>query len=131
MSMKRWLKAFFSPDNRKAMRRKTPPLVTFYWDGTNTNSVEHSIRDISPRGFFLLTDQRWYLGTMIIMTLQASDGAEVGPENSIAVVTRVVRSDVDGVGLEFVFPTTPRGESFNGRRTADKEALKRFLDQVH
>jgi Flp pilus assembly protein TadG len=67
--------------------------------------MAHGIRDISATGLYLKTDQRWYPGTMVTMSLQRSDAAETDPDRSIMVNAQVIRADVDGVGLAFVLPS--------------------------
>jgi len=77
-----------------------------------------------------LTERRWYLGTLIIMTLQMTDSTHADGENAIAVLAKVIRSGPDGVGFKFVFtmPADARNvKTFDGSRLADKKALSRFL----
>ena len=122
-----------SHDRRKGRRHEAPPLVAYYWDGASP--VAHRIRDISSVGFYLLTEQRWYVGTLVTMTLQRTGGADAGSELSIAVQARVVRLGADGVGLAFVLrPSQDHKDRQAGRSPqelaaigADKRTLDRFL----
>ena len=125
--VKSWFGKLMSHDRRKARRHEAPALAAYYWDGGAP--VAHRIRDISSAGFYLLTEQRWYVGTMITMTLQRT-GVDAGSEPSIAVQARVVRSCADGVGLAFVLADRHNGHRPQGhldQGVVDKKALERFL----
>jgi Flp pilus assembly protein TadG len=126
--VKSWFGKLMSHDRRKARRHEAPPLVAYYWDGAAP--AAHRIRDISSAGFYLLTEQRWYVGTMITMTLQRTSVVDDGSEPSIAVQARVVRLCADGVGLAFVLADRHNGRQPQGRLeqgAVDKKTLDRFL----
>jgi Flp pilus assembly protein TadG len=125
--VKSWLERLMSHDRRKAQRLEEPRLVAYYWDGSAP--AAHGIRDISSAGFYLLTEQRWYVGTLITMTLQKTAGADAGSEQSIAVQARVVWLGPDGVGLAFVLPEGQAAHRPEGllAHQADKKTLERFL----
>jgi hypothetical protein len=76
-----------------------------------------------------LTEQRWYPGTLVVLTLQREDFAESDPDRSVTVNAKVVRSDAGGVGFLFVMPDEPgRLAARNGIPAgADKKRLDRFL----
>jgi hypothetical protein len=95
-----WLKKLISRERRRARRMPSLSLVAHYWDGAAP--VAHVVRDISMAGFFLLTDQRWYPGTVIRMTLTYRDLPDTDKHRSIQVLGKVVRSGGDGVGCAFV-----------------------------
>jgi uncharacterized membrane protein (UPF0127 family) len=122
-----WLKRWWSADARKAPRQPAPRLSAFYWNGGTPNA--HDIRDVSSTGLYLLTEDRWYPGTLILMTLQDLDGTENGTKPVISVKVRAVRSGNDGVGLQFVLSE----DSLDGETVseADKWRLKRFLERVN
>ena len=128
-SLKSWLEELMSQDRRKNQRQISPPLVAYYWDGASPSA--HPIRDISPTGLYLLTEQRWYPGTMITMTLQRIGNANSASGDSVAVQSKVVRLGADGVGLAFVRP--PKLHSRQGESPlhfeADKKTLAKFLRQ--
>jgi c-di-GMP-binding flagellar brake protein YcgR len=87
-------------ERRKAERRSVPGLVAYYWDGGPPTS--HSIQEISLTGMYLLTDQRWYPGTMMMMRLQQVDSHDSDPDRAITVHAKAVRWGTDGVGMAFV-----------------------------
>ena len=77
----------------------------------------------------MLTEDRWYPGTLILMTLQDLDGEENGAKPVISVKVRAVRCGTDGVGLQFVLSE----DSFDGETVseANKQRLERFLQRVN
>jgi len=130
--MKNWLKSLMSSDYRKSPRHAIPHLVSYYWDGENAAPTAHRVRNISANGLYLLTERRWYPGTLITVTLQMTAGSHEC-ETAIAVLSKVVRSGPDGVGFKFVFPSASQDSqsirTTDGNRIADKTTLKRFLQQ--
>jgi len=94
---------------RRVPRLRVAALISYYWDGDRPSP--HGVRDISDSGMYVYTRERWYPGTFVLMRLEREDYGEGAPEQSIAVLSRVVRWGEDGVGLEFVF--------------ADSEALEK------
>jgi hypothetical protein len=99
---KGWLKRLLSPDPpdaRRAPRESLPGLAAYFFTGGD--SVAHGVRDISSTGFYVFTEERWYPGTVIRMTL--TDRRKPTAERSITVNASVVRCGNDGVGLQFVF----------------------------
>ncbi len=119
-----WLERWWSPDPRKAPREPAPGLAAYYWTGGPPQA--HEIRDISSTGLYVVTEERWYPGTLILMTLQnTAFGAEVA-ERTICVHSRAVRWGKDGVGLQFVLQKND--DPTMG--AADRKALDRFLQRL-
>jgi CheY-like chemotaxis protein len=114
------------PEPRKAPRESFPGLAAHFWTGDTP--VEHRIRDISQTGLYVITDERWFAGTVVRMTL--TDSGESTNKNSITANTSVVRWGDDGVGLTFVM----KNEWALRRGHAPvvcgigKKALNRFLE---
>jgi hypothetical protein len=105
-----------------------PHLAAYYWNGSQP--APHSVRDISSSGIYLLTEDRWHRGTLLMLTLQKPVTADdTRSSRSIRMHSKVIRSGTDGVGLAFVFPGTPRNRdpSFQG---ADQNALIAFSQWV-
>jgi hypothetical protein len=117
-----WLKDLITRERRRARRKNLSVLVAYYWDGATP--VAHTVRDVSTTGFYLLTEQRWYRGTMLRMTLQETSKSGNGKDRSIEVLARVIRSGEDGVGFAFVMRDYD-GTSQYGPK--DTKALKKFL----
>jgi hypothetical protein len=127
---KNWLSRWWSPDPRRAPRDPVTDLAAYYWNGAAPKA--HNIRDISSGGLYLVTEERWYPGTLVLMTLQRTECGEESAERSIAVQSRAVRWGADGVGLQFVLPNSYTSDS--GQKSAaggvDKRELERFLQRL-
>jgi Flp pilus assembly protein TadG len=128
---KGWLDWLLSEERRQARRRKSLPLVAYYWDGANP--VAHQVRDASAAGLYLVTQHRWYPGTVLAMTLQHTGMEAEDPERAIAVNAKVVRTGDDGVGFEFILPekgANPRNFPGMPAPLIDKKRLKSFLNRA-
>ncbi|MGA7830113.1 MAG: PilZ domain-containing protein [Terracidiphilus sp.] len=133
---KNWLERWWSPDPRKAPDLRSSPRLPFpnvaayYWTGAAPKA--HTIRNISVSGLYVVTEERWYPGTLILMTIQnAEDGTETS-EHSLSVHSRAVRWGNDGVGLQFIPQDTPAAQSglnplVNG---ASQRELDLFLERL-
>jgi hypothetical protein len=120
-----WMERWWSPDPRKAPREEAPGLAAYYWTGGPPEA--HTIKDISPTGLYVITEERWYPGTLVLMTLHNTTIGEKIAERTICVHSRAIRWGNDGVGLQFVLPKTQdlrNGLLANG---ADRKDLDRFL----
>lgn len=120
-----WLERWWSPDPRKAPREAAPGLAAYYWTGGPPEA--HQIKDISATGLYVVTEERWYPGTLVLMTLQNSAFGEEVAERTICVHSRAVRWGKDGVGLQFVLQKDP-GDPTMG--AADRKALDKFLQRL-
>jgi hypothetical protein len=131
--MTNWFEELMSQHQRRAQRHLEPRLVAFYWDGAVP--IPRYIRDVSNTGFYLLTDQRWYPGTLITMTLQRTEKSDDGSKSSIAVRAKVIRAGDDGVAVAFVFPQAEEARRVTsiiaeGVGLADKKTLDVFLQPL-
>jgi uncharacterized membrane protein (UPF0127 family) len=125
--LRNWFKRWWFPDARKAPRQPAPRLSAYYWNGGTPNA--HNIRDVSSSGLYLLTEDRWYPGTLILMTLQDLDDTKNGSKPVISVKVRAVRWGDDGVGLQFVLAEDPLDNETACE--GSKRRLERFLEQVN
>lgn len=127
---KSWFKRWWSPDPRKAPRVKEPGLAAYYWNGSSP--VAHGVRDISSTGLYVVTEERWYPGTLVLMTLQRGSEGDEYAERTIAVQTRAVRWGPDGVGLQFVLADDK--DLRHGKTpildAASKKEFEVFLEQL-
>jgi Flp pilus assembly protein TadG len=125
-----WLGGLLSRDRRSAIRQAPRHLVAYYWDGATP--LAHVIRDISSTGLYLVTEQRWYPGTLVMITLQRADAADTDPYRSIIVKTKVVRLGTDGVGLAFVIPEKREQNPARGALPggSDRKTFQRFLNRL-
>ena len=115
----RWLEDNPSPDNRRAPRVTEPSLLVYYWDGSVPEG--RKIRDISISGAYIVTPERWYVGTIVRLILQGYKTTPIAnggiiPSRSTSIPSRVVRHGPDGIGVEFMF-STPE----------EKKTLEEFL----
>jgi PilZ domain len=127
---KNWLEWMFSKEQRMAKRQARPNLIAYYWDGGPAEP--HDILDISSTGLYLLTEERWYPGTQVMVTLQRPEVADTDPDRSVTVNAKVVRLGKNGVGLELVMPEEKvhkgvRSVAANG---ADRATFHRFLQRL-
>ena len=94
-------------DPRKTARESLPGLIAYYFTGGTP--MGHPVRNISARGMFIVTSDRWYAGTVLRVTL--TDQHDPRVERSITVNAKAVRSASDGIGLEFVLDGPDRHSS--------------------
>jgi len=123
---KGWLERWFvdprkSQDLRKAPRDSFAGLSAYYWTGAAPKA--HNVKDISATGMYVVTEDRWYPGTLILITLQDLDDSQ----DSISIHSRSVRWGSDGVGLQFIPQDGP--EARKGLNTLVHGADTRDLDQ--
>lgn len=64
----------------------------------------HVIRDINATGLYLVTRERWPVGSEVRMSLQRTGPNSIGQQPPITVQMKVTRWGTDGVGLEFAGP---------------------------
>lgn len=127
---KSWLQKLLHPEPpepRKASRAALPGLIAHFWTGGAPQA--HPIRDISSTGLYVLTEERWYPGTMIQMTLKKTGSGGAKTDFSISLMAKSSRWGNDGVGLEFVVrdPRKPLSAQVEG---VDREQLDRFLERL-
>ena len=125
-----WLERWWSPDPRKAPRVPSPGLAAYYWTGAQP--IARDVRDISSTGVYVVTEERWYPGTLVLMTIQKTDAGEEAAERSISVHSRAVRWGNDGVGLQFILKGSPMSARDKGLLTpgVSKKDLERFLKEL-
>ncbi len=129
---KSWLRRLLSPDPpqpRKSQRESLPGLSAYFFTGGTP--VAHGVRDISLTGMYVFTSERWYLGTMVRMTL--TDRLEPTAERSITLNASVIRWGNDGVGLKFIFQSTKdrRQRQSDGLPVGvDQTDIERFLQRL-
>jgi hypothetical protein len=127
-----WLERFLSTepqDRRTALRQPIPGLAAFFFTGGTP--IPHGIRDISETGIYVLTEERWYPGTVVRMTL--TNQRQPTAEQSFTANAMVMRWGNDGVGLHLMFQNqkdrrraklTPEDRAMG---VADADSFKEFL----
>jgi hypothetical protein len=123
----RWL--FPEVNQRRAKRFSTSNLVAYYWTGGAPFSYQ--VGDISATGVFLLTKERWAPGTLIQMTLQPQSG-RVSNDNSISVLSEVVRWGENGSGFNFILKDYENVMNYGiqPNEALDRKSVERFLQKV-
>lgn len=99
-AVKNWLTQTPDKERRISPRKRWPHLAAYEAEGHAPTPL--SVRDISTTGLYLLTDERWPLGTRVRLSLQRTDGLDDASMIPTTVELRVSRWGGDGVGLEFV-----------------------------
>lgn len=126
----RWFFPAPSSDRRKAPRKSIDNLTASFWTGGAP--TVNAVRDISSSGLFVITTERWYLGTVIRMTLAKTKAVEEDFETSICVCTEAIRWGNDGVGLRFAVDNhrnKDRGK-YQPVEGADRGQLDQFLKSL-
>jgi Flp pilus assembly protein TadG len=127
--MASWLDKLISGERRGSERTKPYELVIHYWNGAAPTG--HSARDISSSGIFLLTEDRWYPGTLIMLSLQRAGASMNDPDRAIMVKSQVIRTDTDGVALALLAtPPTPLEERDTFSSGVDEKTIHRFLKKL-
>lgn len=121
----RWL--FPEVNQRRATRFPTPGLVAYYWTGGASRS--YHVGDMSATGLFLLTKERWAPGTLIQMTLQRQDGRAASAEDSICILTEVVRWSENGAGFNFILSDYENVLDYGMQpgEAIDRKSVEKFL----
>jgi hypothetical protein len=130
---KGWLSRILSSeptDPRGSDRLEIPWVAAYFFTGGKP--VAYAVRDISTSGLYVLTEERWYPGTVIRVTL--TDGRRPTADRSITAHAIVVRAGNDGVGLHFVLNEDKRSGK-NARIDnqvpgIDREQVALFLHRV-
>ena len=128
--VKNILRSLLGKERRQAERRAVTGLVAYYWDGGQP--LPHPVREISLTGMYLLTEQRWYLGTVVMMRLQQTETPSEDPDPSIAVHARAVRWGKDGVGMAFLPQSqNPYQKGHDSQNSgSDSKSVQRFVRGV-
>jgi hypothetical protein len=113
-------------DPRRSPRHNIPWLGAYFFTGGKP--VAYTIRDISATGMYVLTEERWYPGTVLRVTI--TDRRQPTRERSFTVNAKVVRPANDGVGLQFVLNDGSSGPVDNQVQGVDREQVDYFLQRM-
>ena len=122
----KWLARSKSHERRNGARHSAPQLAAYYWNGAR--ATPHGVRDLSVSGIYIVTVDRWYPGTLVMVTLQKPvEDADARSPQAIGVQAKVVRSGPDGVGFSFHFSTPAHsGKSSAYVQGADRTVFLEF-----
>lgn len=101
---KGWFGKLLLPE--RADRRSPEQFAAYRLSGGAVKS--EPIRNISATGAYLVTTERFHVGTQLLMTMQKEGPLEMNPDRRITAMGRVVRNGEDGVGLAFVPSKDPQ-----------------------
>jgi hypothetical protein len=129
---KSWLQKLLSPDPpepRKNVRTSVPGLTAYFFTGGTP--VPETIRDISSTGLFVVTEERWYPGTLVQMTLKKTEEGMPRTEYSISLTAKALRWGNDGVGVQFILrdPKNPTYDSIHAQG-ATRAEMDQFLQRI-
>jgi len=121
--MKRLMR-WIVPDQRVANRHGMPPVVAYL--GLVRSSKIYRIGDISIAGFYMVTEERWIIGTGFPVTLERTDDGARG--QTLTVYSTVVRTGEDGVGFSILQqPEDEQNPTENRATRVDLTKLAQFL----
>jgi len=130
--VEQWLTAWVADlKDRRESARMSLPLVAYYWNGASPQAYQ--VKAVSPEGAYVVTPDRWYMGTVLRLTFQYGSNyndnesramqalQSVGDysEMTQTVRARLVRAGPDGIGVRLIF--------LNRR---ERRSFKRFLAAV-
>ncbi len=90
------------PERRTIIRLLVQGLIAYSGDGETKKP--HEVRDVSPTGVYLRTQERWKQGDVVSLVLQRKDATDEERERRVSVQLRVVRCDEGGIGLSWFWP---------------------------
>jgi hypothetical protein len=90
------------PERRTIIRLLVQGLIVYSGEGERRKP--HEVRDVSPTGLYLRTQERWKQGDVVSLVLQRKDATEEERERRVSVQLRVVRCDQGGIGLSWFWP---------------------------
>jgi hypothetical protein len=125
--LKAWVAAL---KDRRESARMSLHLVAYYWNGASPQAYE--VKEVSPIGAYIVTPDRWYMGTVLRLTLQYGgssngNGAEAmgapaglahNPEMTRMVRAKLVRVGPDGIGVRLIHLSGRERRSFQKFLTA-------------
>src|SRR5207245_212983 len=91
--------------DRRESRRVSLPLLAHYWNGGRPQAYQ--VKNVSPVDAYIVTPDRWYPGTLLLLTFQHDiGGADARPgldlQASVTLGAKLVRIGPDGIGVSFL-----------------------------
>ena len=80
----------------------------------------------------MVTEERWYPGTLILTTLQRTEGGEEVANRSIQMLSRALRWGYDGVGLQYILAGSKEAHVSNTPliKLIEGKESEKFLKQL-
>jgi Flp pilus assembly protein TadG/uncharacterized membrane protein (UPF0127 family) len=115
--IRRWIAVWRAAlSERRAHKRLSLPVIAYYWTGGVNQSSQ--VKAISLTGAYIVTEDRWSPGTVLMLTLQydpeyvKSTAIEGDPGIAVAVRAKVVHVAADGIGVRIIFLNARERQSF-------------------
>jgi len=98
------------------------------------------IADVSLKGFYMITLERWLPGTTMLVTLERTDLGGSGFGKSITLLATVARTGLNGIGFSFCFADDEEAASSSSKLEsptslhgggATKEDIEKFLEGLN
>jgi Flp pilus assembly protein TadG len=90
--------------------RFRPAIAISYWSGEQVKA--YPVRDISLNGLFVETVDYWGVGTSLQLHLQEGEDQGPVPLRKTSVLATIVRREVDGLGMTFLFEDAKEQRQF-------------------
>ncbi len=105
-----WLKTWISNlKDRRESKRMSLPLVAYYWNGSTPQAYQ--VRCVSQTGAYIVTSDRWYMGTVLQLTVHYGDGSVPGSPCQV-VRAKLVRFGPEGFAVRFMYLNRAERRSF-------------------
>ena len=101
--IRKWAAKIGFGDRRRDGRVFAGDLDISYWTGVQKKRV--MVKDVSPTGIFILTDDHWLPGTNVLLTMRNAHRQslfEGSPRPEVRLPAKATRIGEEGVGLSFV-----------------------------
>ena len=106
-----WLTAWIAAlKDRRESERMSLPLVAYYWNGASPQACQ--VKAVSQEGAYIVTPDRWYMGTVLRLTVQYDKGSSTEGSPAHAVRAKLVRIGPDGVGVRLIYLNRRERRSF-------------------
>lgn len=115
-------------DRRKAERRAVPGLVAYF--SLTRLRKRFEVGSISTEGFYVMTDERWAIGTSIMVGLEIVHPGSKQIEATISVQSKVIRLDEEGVGFAFDDDPAHRNRHLTVTSVEEWQQLQKFLQMI-
>src|SRR5260370_40606513 len=85
-----WLTAWIGAlkDRRESVRLSLP-LVAYYWNGASPQAYQ--VKAVSPAGAYIVTPDRWDMGTGLRLTIQYGSGCDGNRARTLQAVQSALR----------------------------------------
>jgi hypothetical protein len=90
------------PERRSIIRLLVQGLIAYRLD--DDEKRVYGVRDVSPTGLYLRTQEKWRPGSVVSLVLQQKSATDEQCEKRVRVDLKAVRCDENGAGFSWVWP---------------------------